>query len=49
MNLNNFNISEESIDDITLELNAHYKLYEDTYYFTTTLNIINVNIDIYIN
>lgn len=44
MNLNNFNIDNESIDDITLELKANYQLYSDTYSFTSNLNIINVNI-----
>ncbi|CAD8101584.1 unnamed protein product [Paramecium primaurelia] len=41
--LNNFNIESESIDNITLELNAHYKLNSDTFSFSSSLNIINID------
>ncbi|CAK59777.1 unnamed protein product (macronuclear) [Paramecium tetraurelia] len=43
MNLDYFDSESETIDDITLDLNAHYKLYSDTFSFSSSLGVINID------
>ncbi|CAD8119341.1 unnamed protein product [Paramecium sonneborni] len=40
---NNVNLDSDLLDDITLELKAHYILQSETFYFNSNLNIINID------